>query len=425
MSTPPSSSTPAAAVASASGPAVWPLIAAGLCASLIGIGLARFAYTPLIPPLIAARWFSADAVVFLAAANLLGYLLGAIGGRRIASVIGAVAALRAMMLLTALSFLACAIPVSAAWFFSWRLVSGITGGAIMVLVGSVVLPHVPPARRGMGAGAIFLGLGLGIAASGTMVPLLLRGGLSDTWVGLAVVSLVLTLATWHAWPANAKPARVAAQALAPAQRRSLLHIYGQYGLMALGVVPSMVFLVDYAVRGLHWSVNAGALLWVVFGMGALVGPLSYGAAADRLGFARTIRLTLALQIVAGLILISATSTWLITAAVFLLGTFPPGAVPLVLGRVNELVKGSPGAQQAAWGRATTAFALVQAAAGYLDSFLLTASGGNFRILFISACAAFVGALAWDLLAGRRHPVTAGRRETGGSSVRDPASETKH
>ncbi|GAA4356441.1 YbfB/YjiJ family MFS transporter [Variovorax defluvii] len=398
MNTPTSSAARAAAPAPALGLGVYPLIAAGLCASLIGIGLARFAYTPLIPPLIAARWFTADAVVFLAAANLLGYLLGAICGKRLASAIGSVATLRAMMLVTALSFLACAMPVSPTWFFSWRLVSGVTGGAIMVLVGSVVLPHVPAARKGMAAGAIFLGLGLGIAASGTMVPLLLRAGLSATWIGLAVVSLILTLLTWGAWPPNARPPKLDAVVLQREERRSLLHIYGQYGLMAIGVVPSMVFLVDYAVRGLHWTVNGGAFLWIVFGIGALVGPLSYGATADRLGFARTIRLTLVLQVVAGATLVSATSAWIITPAVFLLGTFPPGAVPLVLGRVNELVKGPPAAQQAAWGRATMAFALVQAAAGYGDSALLTLTGGNFKLLFAGAAAAFVGALVWDLVA---------------------------
>jgi len=400
MNTSHSSTAPATDSGHALRGGVYTLIAAGLCASLIGIGLARFAYTPLIPPLIAARWFSADAVVFLAAANLLGYLVGALGGRRLASAIGSVVSLKAMMLLTVLSFAACAIPVSASWFFAWRLVSGITGGAIMVLVGSVVLPHVPPDRKGMAAGALFLGLGLGIAASGTMVPILLKSGLSATWMGLAVVSLVLTLLTWRAWPSNAKPPRAETVALPQQQRRALLHINGQYGLMAVGVVPSMVFLVDYAVRGLHWSVNAGSLLWVVFGIGALAGPLCYGATADRLGFARTIRLALALQVFAAALLISSTAAWTVTIAVFLLGTFPPGAVPVVLGRVNELVKGSPGAQQAAWSGATIAFALVQAAAGYLDSFLLTASGGSFVLVFAIACSAFLAALVWDLLFGR-------------------------
>ena len=47
---------------------------AGLGASFVGIGLARFAYTPLIPALIAAHWFAPSAAVYLGAANLAGYL---------------------------------------------------------------------------------------------------------------------------------------------------------------------------------------------------------------------------------------------------------------------------------------------------------------------------------------------------------------
>ncbi|WP_430516739.1 YbfB/YjiJ family MFS transporter [Bradyrhizobium yuanmingense] len=31
---------------------------AGLSASLVGLGLARFSYTPLTPDLIAAKWFT-------------------------------------------------------------------------------------------------------------------------------------------------------------------------------------------------------------------------------------------------------------------------------------------------------------------------------------------------------------------------------
>ena len=45
--------------------AIWLPIFAGLSASLVSIGLARFAYTPLIPALIQAHWFSASDVVYL------------------------------------------------------------------------------------------------------------------------------------------------------------------------------------------------------------------------------------------------------------------------------------------------------------------------------------------------------------------------
>ena len=52
--------------------------AAALSANLVGIGLARFARTPLIPVLIAAGWFTPSAAVSLGAANLAGYLAGAL-----------------------------------------------------------------------------------------------------------------------------------------------------------------------------------------------------------------------------------------------------------------------------------------------------------------------------------------------------------
>ena len=175
-------------------------IFAGLCASLVGIGLARFAYTPLIPPMIEAHWFAAKDVVYLGAANLVGYLVGALLGRPAARHFGARTTLRAMMALTSAAFFACAFPLSVAWFFSWRLLSGVSGGIIMVLAAATVLPHVPAARRGMASGAIFLGIGVGIAASGTLVPLLLDAGMRATWLGLGALSLVLTVASWICWP---------------------------------------------------------------------------------------------------------------------------------------------------------------------------------------------------------------------------------
>ncbi|MGH7152513.1 MAG: YbfB/YjiJ family MFS transporter, partial [Acetobacteraceae bacterium] len=151
----------------------WHAAIAGLAASLVGIGLARFAYTPLIPALIGAHWFPAAQAVYLGAANLAGYLAGALLARRVAAAVPPREALRAAMLLAGASFFACATPLSFAWFFAWRFSAGIAGGVIMVLAAPVILPVTDQARRGVVGGLIFTGVGLGIAASGTLVPLLL------------------------------------------------------------------------------------------------------------------------------------------------------------------------------------------------------------------------------------------------------------
>lgn len=122
---------------------------AALSANLVGIGLARFGYTPLIPALIAAGWFAPSAAVYLGAANLAGYLAGAIGARAVAARTGTPALLRGSMLATAASLLACALPLGFAWFFLWRFLSGGTGGMLMALAAPSVMPGIPVARRGL------------------------------------------------------------------------------------------------------------------------------------------------------------------------------------------------------------------------------------------------------------------------------------
>ncbi|MGY2438533.1 YbfB/YjiJ family MFS transporter [Pseudomonas sp. SDO52101_S400] len=372
---------------------VWLSIFAGLCASLVSIGLARFAYTPLIPSLIQAQWFSAHDVVYLGAANLVGYLIGALLGRPLARRVTQKNALRLMMLAVTAAFFACAYPVSVSWYFGWRLLSGIAGGAIMVLVAATVLPHVPAARKGLASGAIFLGIGLGIAGSGTIVPLLLSLGLQATWLGLGTLSLALTALSWFGWPSELPQAAHATAQVEPVEPTppAVYLLFAQYAFMAAGLVPAMVFLVDYVARGLGAGAHVGAMIWVMYGLGAIVGPVSYGFLADHLGARTGIRLVLVVQAVTlGLLAVSHSFLVLALLAV-ILGSFPPGIVPLALARVHELVPDHH-RQQVAWSRATVSFATFQALAGFAYSALFNATGGQHALLFVIAGGAIVIAL---------------------------------
>ena len=373
--------------------AIWLPIFAGLSASLVSIGLARFAYTPLIPSLIQAHWFSTRDVVYLGAANLVGYLIGALIGRPVAQRTSNKTALRLMMVAVTLSFFACGFPLSVSWFFGWRLLSGIAGGAIMVLAAATVLPHVPASRRGLASGAIFLGIGLGIAGSGTIVPPLLSLGLQQTWFGLGLLSLLLTAASWFGWPSDTHHTAVTPSVEEPktATDRNVYLLFAQYALMAAGLVPAMVFLVDYVARGLGAGPHVGALIWVMYGLGAIIGPVSYGFLADQLGAKMSIRLVLVVQAIAvGLLSISSSFTALALLAV-IIGSFPPGIVPLALARVHELIP-QHHQQQMAWSRATVSFATFQAIAGFAYSALFNASGGHHALLFVIAAGAIVVAL---------------------------------
>ena len=376
---------------------IWLPIFAGLCASLVSIGLARFAYTPLIPSLIEAHWFSASDVVYLGAANLVGYLIGALIGHPLALRTSNKTALRLMMLMVTLAFFACGFPLSVSWFFGWRLLSGVAGGAIMVLVAATVLPQVPASRKGLASGAIFLGIGLGIAGSGTLVPPLLSLGLQNTWFGLGVLALVLTAASWFGWPSTVNHATAPVQddSASPVTPPGVYLLFAQYAFMAAGLVPAMVFLVDYVARGLGAGPHIGALIWVMYGLGAIIGPVSYGFLADQLGARLSIRLVLGVQAIAvGALSVSSSFTALALLAVSL-GSFPPGIVPLALARVHELIP-NPHQQQIAWSRATVSFATFQATAGFAYSAVFNASGGRHGLLFVIAAGAIVVALLLEL-----------------------------
>lgn len=378
---------------------LWRFTVAGLCASLVGIGLARFAYTPLLPAIVGAHWFSASQAAYLGAANLLGYLAGAVLANVAANRLSARVILRSMMLLAAVAFFACSFPSSFAWFFAWRVLSGIAGGNLMVLTAPTILPHISPSKRGIASGAIFTGIGLGIAASGTLVPLLLREGLIQCWLGLGFVSLLLTAIAWNGWP-HSEPAHAGlghAGRHIQIDNRRVYVLFLEYALNAVGLVPHMIFLVDFVARGLGQGIDIGAEFWVLFGFGAMLGPLLSGHLADRIGYSRALPLAYALQTCAiALPAFGLRSGWLMVSSV-IVGAFTPGIVPLVLGRIQELLAHHPSAHRRNWTRATIAFALAQALSAYGMSFVF-AKTHRYTALFAIGSIAMIVALAANILA---------------------------
>jgi predicted MFS family arabinose efflux permease len=389
----------------------WAVTVSGLCAILVGIGLARFAYSPLIPALIEASWFSAAETGYLGAANLAGYLAGALLAARIADRTGTAPALRAMMVLAAATFFASAFPIDFWWYAGWRFAAGLAGGVLMVLAPTAALAQVPASRHGLAGGIIFAGVGFGIVLSGTLVPPLLRAGLAPTWHALGGLTLILTALALPGWRRRAIGILPARQRQAPLRpNRTLTAILLVYALCAVGLVPHMVFLVDFVARGLGRGIDAGALIWVVFGLGAVLGPMAIGHIADRAGFARTLRIGLVvLASSVGLIAVVA-DLWALIVSSLLAGAFVPGTVALVLGRLRELLAEAPEQQRTAWGYATIAFSVGQAAAAYAFAFVF-AQTGSALILFALGAGALAIALAINVVGdrgpkGRARPIAA-------------------
>lgn len=354
---------------------------AALCAVLVGLGMARFAFSPLVPALVSAHWFTASEAAYLGSANFAGYLAGALAAQWVSQRFAPANVLRAMMVLAGISFLASCQPAHFLWFALWRVAAGISGGLIMVLSATLALQHVPPHRRGLAGGAIFAGVGIGVIIAALVVPRLIAIDLSLAWEALGAICLVLAAITWTSWPADA--AGEAAKGRPPVNAAVLI-LFAVYALNAVGLVPHTMFLVDMAARELGYGIGAGAALWVLFGLGAIVGPVAAGRAGDRFGFRPVLLVMLVIQVAAvGVAWISG-NLWVLGASAFIMGGCTPGIAPVVLGRVRELIPHDPRGQRAVWSLATTAFAIGQAGGAFALSGVLGKIGHYPPLFGISA-----------------------------------------
>jgi predicted MFS family arabinose efflux permease len=358
----------------------------GLLAMLVGIGIARFGYAPLVPALIAAHWFTAPAAFWLGAVNFLGYLLGALGMRSWRHPIHTRLTVVALMTITAICLLASAWNLGVFYAAIWRLISGITGGGLMVLMGAAVVGRAPPAERGQVGGITFAGMGVGITVSGLLLPHLLHFGLPTTWIMLGVLSLVLTCIVAMMMPA----ATLTAVAPAPGTRtltKPVVFLLIGYAFCALGFVPHVLFLSSFVAIDLRRGVPAGAGVSAVLGVAAALGPPILGRVADRFGFLSTLAVSYFVMAIAVALPLFSGNPYILAVSAAGVGAVALGAVLLTSGALAVMV---PATRLAAtWGLATMAYAVMQAAcaAGFSSLFHIT---GSYRLLFaVGAVATFI------------------------------------
>ncbi|HYM03662.1 MAG TPA: YbfB/YjiJ family MFS transporter, partial [Stellaceae bacterium] len=343
--------------------------AAGLIALLVGIGLGRFGYPPLIPALVEAGWFNAGQADYLGAANLAGYLVGAALAHRLTRRVSGSTLIKASLLIGTASFLACAFPWGFAWYLAWRLAAGAIGGVLMVLTPPAILALTPAHRRGQVGGVVFTGVGLGIALSGSLVPWLVAFGLTQTWLVFAALAALLTALAWPGVPPveeRAAPPEIGIHVKSRLPSR-VLPLLVLYGCLSVGFVPHTVFWVDFVARGLGAGLAAGGFQWILLGLGAAVGPLLAGMAADRIGFAASLALSLAVMALALALPVLSSSPIVLALSSLGAGGVAIGATLLASGRVGELVPMRQ--QRQVWGWMTILFSVAYAGAAYALSFL--------------------------------------------------------
>ena len=373
----------------------------GLLAMFVGIGVARFSFAPLVPALVKAHWYSAASAFWFATANLAGYFLGVALIRAWRGSYPAKPAMVLAMAVTAAATLCCALNWGATWFGLWRLVSGLTGGVLMVLMSPAIVGRVPSAARGRVSGFAFSGMGAGMAFSSLAIPHLLVHGLVFTWAALGMMCAAATLIVALIMP----PARIepphqhAAKGLPPL---AVVLVVAAYAFSALGFMPHMLFWSSFVAIGLGRGIAAGAVMAAWIGVAATVGPPLLGRAADRFGFLPTLAVGFVVMGAAVAIPLFTDAEPALVVSALCAGAVALGTVMLVAGAIAGMV--SPLRLSADWGLAAMTYAATQITAAAVLSHLFRINR-SYNLLFRIGVGAEILGFLFILLAARLAPST--------------------
>jgi MFS family permease len=279
----------------------WRLAAAGLVSLAVAMGIGRFAFTPLLPMMLADGVLDLPTASWLASANYFGYLVGALlctfqpwiwrrlGGPPPPK---PPVVVRAGLVATALLTLGMALELPAAWPLL-RFAAGVASAFVFVYTSGWCLSQL--ALRGVPAmGAlIYTGPGGGIVLSGLAASgmVALQWSAAGGWLVFGVLAAVLTALVWPVF--SGRNELHASMAAGPAAPQHPAQVEGKpgvgvltlaYGLAGFGYIITATFLpviARQALPGSHWL----DLFWPIFGLGVVLGALGasrVSATANRL-----------------------------------------------------------------------------------------------------------------------------------------------
>jgi len=395
------------------------IVCAGLVALAVAMGIGRFAFTPILPMMLAERSVDLAGASLLASANYLGYLVGALActfqpwlWRRLGQSgnVDGPALVRLGLAATVLLTLGMAVHAPPAW--PWlRFAAGVASAVVFLYTSGWCLEQL--ARRqvpAMGA-LIYVGPGSGIAVSGLAATALVAVEASATtaWLAFGVLAAVLTAAIWGVFAHRAPPpatttagGAAAAAPLAAGRGGGMALLAIAYGLAGIGYIITATFLPVIARQALPDSAWLD-LFWPLFGLGVMLGAVL----ASRLGPAGDLRLRLAGCYVVQAMGVAA-SLVSPTLAGFAIGSLLLGLpfTAITFFAMQEVRRVRPLHATSFMGLLTAMYGLGQIAGPPLAAWLVgrssSAAAGFQLSLWIATASLLLGAAMYGVLA-RRYP----------------------
>ncbi|MDC5073630.1 YbfB/YjiJ family MFS transporter [Acinetobacter baumannii] len=341
-----------------------------LCLSMcLGIGILRFSYTALLPSTRDAFGWSHEFASVLSSANLLGYLLGALLAMRLPQTKMMSNVIQCAAICGMISLICCAFSnFDDLWYIFWRVLSGISGGLLMILSPSVIAQCALPQDRFRINFIGFSGIGIGVLLATLFLPYLDRISIQTAWLLLSTFALIICIALsyllhffkhqlFEKVQVDSNPTKIGALYY------SLLIAYSS---SAFAYIPHSLFWIDYLSHELKINLILVNINWILYGTGSALGAYIAYLMARKIGNFITLKILYSFYIVAIFIAIFSYNQFFAFLSSFLTGLLNPAVVFLTSYTILQLYGLS---YKKLWSIATLSFASIQLVGGICFSFL--------------------------------------------------------
>jgi predicted MFS family arabinose efflux permease len=364
----------------------------------ISLGISRFSYALLLPPMRADLGWSYLLAGAMNTANAAGYFIGALLTPALMRRFSAQAALIGGAVLTGVFMLLSGFVTDTGMLLSQRVLAGIASAFIFISGGvlSARLAASHPQRAGLLIGLYYGGTGFGIALSAFIVPATLSKaqmqaaahGWQWAWLTLGAICLLVTLVM--ALPARSIDGATASYG---GQRHFRIRSFGfglaGYFMFGVGYIGYMTFIIAL-LKEQGMQQPSITLFYLLLGLACIASSRIWAAMLDRFKGGESLAILNALLAAAILLPVLTAAPMAVFISGVMFGAVFLSAVASTTALVRHNLR--PQAWSAGISMFTTVFAFGQIVGPTIVGWISDSAGGLERGLIFSALALFVGAI---------------------------------
>lgn len=373
------------------------VLGAGIFSLILALGVARFAYTPLLPLMQHQAGLGVAAAGWLAAINYAGYLSGALIATLISDLVLKDRLYRIGMVLAIVTTAMMGMTTDFTVWAVSRYIAGLSSAAGLLLGSGLILNWLIRHNHRSELGIHFAGIGLGIACSAALVSLMNEWlTWSQQWFALTLFGCLLLIPALR-WlpPPDRNPMTKTGQKMVDAPPSDLFQrlLIAAYFCAGIGYVVSATFIVAI-IDHMPGMAGKGTLVFFVIGIVAAPSCIVWDLIARRIGKLNALIAASVLQMLGIMLPVLGGGLLAALAGAILFGGTVMGIVSLVLTMAGQYYPTRPAKMM---GKMTMSYGVGQIMAPAVTGWLATRLGSYAGGLYLAGAAMFAGTLILMLL----------------------------